>query len=64
MTAASGGETDWRPNGGWLLGIVVAVANFLLFAQTLLNVIPGIQGQLGLERTLANLAVSITSLFC
>ncbi|WP_302487540.1 MFS transporter [Glutamicibacter mysorens] len=37
--------------------------NFWLFAQTLLNVIPGIRGQLGVEETLANLAVSITSLF-
>lgn len=55
--------TAWKPNDKWLLGIVLAVINFWLFAQTLLNVIPGIQGQLGVERTLANLAVSITSLF-
>ncbi|MFD1212098.1 MFS transporter [Arthrobacter sp. GCM10027362] len=54
---------EWKPNDKWLLGIVLAVINFWLFAQTLLNVIPGIQGQLGVERTLANLAVSITSLF-
>ncbi|WP_434923217.1 MFS transporter [Glutamicibacter sp. PAEs-4] len=46
-----------------MLGIVLAVINFWLFAQTLLNVIPGIRGQLGVEETLANLAVSITSLF-
>lgn len=55
--------TTWKPNDKWLLGIVLAVINFWLFAQTLLNVIPGIQGQLGIERTLANLAVSVTSLF-
>lgn len=42
---------------------MLAVINFWLFAQTLLNVIPGIRGQLGVEETLANLAVSITSLF-
>lgn len=64
-TAVPAGNTtaEWKPNDKWLLGIVLAVINFWLFAQTLLNVIPGIQGQLGIERTLANLAVSITSLF-
>ena len=56
-------ETQWKPNDAWLIGIVLAVINFWLFAQTLLNVIPGIQGSLGIERTLGNLAVSITSLF-
>ncbi|HEY9499239.1 MAG TPA: MFS transporter [Terrimesophilobacter sp.] len=55
--------TGWKPTDAWLLGIVLAVINFWLFAQTLLNVIPGIQEELGIERTLANLAVSITSLF-
>jgi DHA2 family multidrug resistance protein-like MFS transporter len=53
----------WKPNDKWLIGIVLAVINFWLFAQTLLNVIPGIQGELGIERTIGNLAVSITSLF-
>ena len=55
--------TAWKPTDKWLLGIVLAVINFWLFAQTLLNVIPGIRGQLGVEETLANLAVSVTSLF-
>lgn len=66
MTAAVTGTVDkagWKPNDKWLFGIVLAVINFWLFAQTLLNVIPGIQDQLGVERTLANLAVSVTSLF-
>jgi MFS transporter, DHA2 family, multidrug resistance protein len=54
---------DWKPTDKWLFGIVLAVINFWLFAQTLLNVIPGIQGELGVTRTLGNLAVSITSLF-
>jgi DHA2 family multidrug resistance protein-like MFS transporter len=65
MTAAApaGTKAEWKANDKWLLGIVLAVINFWLFAQTLLNVIPGIQGQLGVQRTLANLAVSVTSLF-
>lgn len=52
----------WAPNDAWLLGIVLAVINFWLFAQTLLNVIPGIQRSLGLNPTVANLAVSVTAL--
>ncbi|WP_245723638.1 MFS transporter [Paramicrobacterium humi] len=55
--------TGWKPTDPWLIGIVLAVINFWLFAQTLLNVIPGIQDSLGVERTIGNLAVSITSLF-
>lgn len=53
---------SWRPNDRWLLGVVLAVINFWLFAQTLLNVIPGIQKSLGLDATVANLAVSVTAL--
>ncbi|PFG39845.1 DHA2 family multidrug resistance protein-like MFS transporter [Georgenia soli] len=52
----------WRPDDRWLLGIVLAVINFWLFAQTLLNVIPGISDDLGMSTTIANLAVSVTSL--
>ncbi len=55
--------TAWKPNDRWLTGVVLAVVTFWLFAQTLLNVIPGIQEKLGIELTIANLAVSITSLF-
>ncbi|MGH3652130.1 MAG: hypothetical protein ACRDT3_04180 [Glutamicibacter sp.] len=62
-TSTGRGASTWQPTDKWLLGIVLAVINFWLFAQTLLNVIPGIRGQLGVEETLANLAVSITSLF-
>ena len=51
-----------RPGDQWLLGVVLAVVTFWLFAQTLLNVIPGIQGSLGLNSTVANFAVSVTAL--
>jgi DHA2 family multidrug resistance protein-like MFS transporter len=65
VTKASTTSTSvsWRPTDSWLLGIVLAVITFWLFAQTLLNVIPGIQDELGVPTTLASLAVSITSLF-
>ncbi len=56
-------DTTWKATDKWLLGVVIAVITFWLFAQTLLNVIPGIQDELGIELTVANLAVSITSLF-
>lgn len=52
----------WRPTDRWLFGIVLEVINFWLFAQTLLNVIPGIQASLGLDTTVANFAVSVTAL--
>jgi len=64
-TGSSSGRRDGngtQPGDGWLAGVVLAVITFWLFAQTLLNVIPGIQGQLGLGTTVANLAVSITAL--
>ncbi len=62
-TTAVKQASGWKPTDRWLLGIVLAVINFWLFAQTLLNVIPGIQGELGITRTLGNLAVAVTSLF-
>ncbi|MGA7205060.1 MAG: MFS transporter [Specibacter sp.] len=62
-SATAAVKADWKPSDKWLFGIVLAVINFWLFAQTLLNVIPGIQGGLGIERTVGNLAVSVTSLF-
>jgi len=65
MTAATKPTRDeaaTAPGDSWLLGIVLAVVTFWLFAQTLLNVIPGIQGSLGLGTMVANLAVSVTAL--
>jgi DHA2 family multidrug resistance protein-like MFS transporter len=60
--SSSSTAVTWRPDDRWLLGIVLAVINFWLFAQTLLNVIPGISADLGMSTTVANLAVSVTSL--
>jgi MFS transporter, DHA2 family, multidrug resistance protein len=63
-TAQPTGRTAvaWKAGDRWLLGVVLAVITFWLFAQTLLNVIPAIQGSLGLNTTVANLAVSVTAL--
>ncbi|SDB95470.1 MFS transporter, DHA2 family, multidrug resistance protein [Raineyella antarctica] len=63
MSKASAEHLAFRPGNGWLAGIVLAVLTYWLFAQTLLNVIPGISKSLGLQSTIATLAVSITALF-
>lgn len=47
----------WQPTDLWLLGIVLAIINFWLFAQTRLNVIPGIRASLGVDPTVANLGL-------
>ncbi|MCP2045300.1 MFS transporter [Pontibacter sp. HSC-36F09] len=46
-----------------ILGIVLAVVTFWLFAQTTLNIAPAMQEDLQISYDLNNLAVSITALF-
>ena len=46
-----------------ILGIVLAVITFWLFAQTTLNVAPTMRAELGISESLNNIAVSITALF-
>lgn len=46
-----------------ILGIVLAVITFWLFAQTTLNIAPVMQEDLGISHDLNNLAVTITALF-
>lgn len=46
-----------------LLGIVLAVTTYFLFAQTVLNVVGMMREDLGIEATEGNIAVSLTSLF-
>ena len=46
-----------------LLGIVLGVITFWLFAQTTLNIAPTMREDLGIDVTSSNLAVSITALF-
>ena len=46
-----------------LIGIVLAVLTFSLFAQTTLNIAPAMRTELGIDMASSNLAVSITSLF-
>lgn len=46
-----------------LLGIVLSVLTYWLFAQSIVNVVPDIQRGLGIDASVVSLAVSLTSLF-
>lgn len=50
-------------NDRLLLGIVLAVVTFWLFAQTALNVAPDMRADLGITENWSNIAVSIAALF-
>src|SRR5690349_4155429 len=61
-TAAT--TTDTHPGDNRLIvGIVLAVITFWLFAQTTLNVAPTMRDDLRISESLNNIAVSITALF-
>ena len=54
---------EYRGTNQLLIGIVLAVLTFSLFAQTTLNIAPTMRADLGIDMTSSNLAVSITALF-
>lgn len=56
-------ETGFRGNDRVLLGMIMGVLAFWLFAQTTLNIAPDMQKDLGLTSSLMNTAVAITALF-
>ena len=60
--AAAGGE-KLVGNDKVLFGIIFGVLVFWLFAQTTLNIAPGMAEDLGIETNVMNIAVSITALF-
>jgi DHA2 family multidrug resistance protein-like MFS transporter len=63
-TTTAAATADTRPSDNRLiLGIVLAVITFWLFAQTTLNVAPAMREELRISETLNNIAVSITALF-
>lgn len=55
--------TVFRGNDRLLLGMVMGVLTFWLFAQTTLNIAPDMQKDLGLDTSTMNNAVAITALF-
>lgn len=56
-------DTPYQGTNRLILGIVLAVITFWLFAQTTLNVAPAMQRDLGITDSASNMAVSITALF-
>lgn len=56
-------ELAYEGNDRLLLGLILAVLGFWLFAQTTLNIGPVMAGDLGITPNVMNIAVSITTLF-
>ncbi len=54
---------QYEGNDRLLLGIVMGVITYWLFAQTTLNIAPTIRTDLGIDVNTSNIAVSITALF-
>lgn len=59
----SGKPSNYRGTDKLIIGIVLAVTTFWLFAQTTLNIAPVISADLKISDSLNNIAVSITALF-
>lgn len=53
----------YKGNNRLLLGMVLGVLTFWLFAQTILNIAPTMRADLGIDVNTSNIAVSITALF-
>ncbi|WP_044640276.1 MFS transporter [Risungbinella massiliensis] len=56
-------ETDYRGTNKMIIGIVFGVITFWLFAQSMVNVIPSVQSDLGISLGTINIAISLTALF-
>ncbi|HXC70355.1 MAG TPA: MFS transporter, partial [Pyrinomonadaceae bacterium] len=62
-TTATATADTHRGANRLILGIVLAVISFWLFAQTTLNVAPTMREELRISESLNNIAVSISALF-
>jgi len=56
-------ETSYKGNNRMLTGIVFGVLTFWLFSQSLMNVVPAVQKDMGLSLGVLNTAISLTGLF-
>jgi DHA2 family multidrug resistance protein-like MFS transporter len=61
MTATE--QANYRGDDKLLLGIILGVLAFWLFAQTTLNIAPSMAADLNMTMSVMNIAVSITALF-
>lgn len=56
-------STDFKGTNKLLIGIVFSVLTFWLFAQSLLNMAPDVQQDLGISSGILNIGISMTGLF-
>ena len=56
-------ETAYKGTNKMITGIVFGVITFWLFAQSMVNVVPAIQEDLGISLGMLNVAISLTALF-
>lgn len=61
--SAPGTSVSFEGNDRLLLGIILGVLTFWLFAQTTLNIAPDMSRELGTDASVMNIAVAITALF-
>src|SRR5690606_5151268 len=62
-TAATPARADFKGNDSALLGIVLAVVTFWLFAQTTMNIGPLMADDVGMPMPVMNIAISLSALF-
>ncbi|WP_138419334.1 MFS transporter [Aquibacillus sediminis] len=55
--------TAYKGTNKMITGIVFGVITFWLFAQAMVNIVPAVQEDLGVELGVLNIAISLTSLF-
>lgn len=63
MNASAQSTMPYQGNDKLLFGIIMGVVAFWLFAQTTLNIAPDMSRDLGMDASMMNVAVAITSLF-
>lgn len=56
-------DTGYRGTNKMITGIVFGVITFWLFAQSMVNVVPAVQKDLGISLGMVNVAISLTALF-
>jgi DHA2 family multidrug resistance protein-like MFS transporter len=64
ISSTAGAATEsYRGTDNFIVGIVLAVITFWLFAQTMLNIASTLRNELQISESLSNIAVNITALF-
>lgn len=56
-------STAYKGTNKLIVGIVFGVITFWLFAQSMVNIVPAVQSDLGISSDLLSIAISLTALF-